>query len=100
MLPRVSPREDRHELPDLRTPEPVEGMLGCFVDPVAGLIPVLVRELLAQALERISGRRCQRGLAHGAHRGFPPAPVSAMSTGNHGGGARLPRRVGITRHYR
>ena len=71
MLPRVSPREDRNELPHPRIPEPVEGMLRSLVDPVTGLIPVLVRELFPQALERISGRRFQRSLARRARRGSP-----------------------------
>ena len=56
MLPCVPPRAERHELPDLRAAEPVEGMLGCLVDPVTGLIPVLLRELLAQARELIPDR--------------------------------------------
>ena len=87
MLPRVSPREDRNELPHPRTPEPVEGMLGRLVDPVIGLIPVLVRELLPQALERIFGRRFQRSLARRAHRGSPRLPSRRDSTWNRGSGA-------------
>ena len=39
MLPCVPPREDRHELPHLRTAEPVEGMLRRLVDPVTGFDP-------------------------------------------------------------
>jgi CRP-like cAMP-binding protein len=97
MLPRVSPREDRHELPDPRTPEPVEGMLRCFVDPVTGLIPVLVRELLPQALERIPGRSFLRGRAH---RGSPRLLRRPICTGNRGDSASLPRRVRIARRGR
>ena len=53
MLSRVPPRDDRNELLHLRTLEPVERVLRRLVDPVTRLIPILLRELLAQALERI-----------------------------------------------
>jgi hypothetical protein len=61
------------------------------------LIPVLLRELLAQALERILDR-LRSARAHRAHRGFPRLPSRPICTGNHGGSARLPCRVQIAGH--
>lgn len=42
MLTGVSPCEDPNEVPDPRVRESIERMLGNFVDPVFGLILVLL----------------------------------------------------------
>jgi hypothetical protein len=56
VLAGVSPCENPNEASDPRVRESVEPVLGGFIDPVFGLVLVLLRELLLEPPQRISAR--------------------------------------------